>query len=219
MSFYAVAKGLNPGIYSNWSECQNQVKGFKGAKYKKFSSEEDAKQFIEQHKCIETDTQPIIEDSIMNVEPEYYVYTDGACSNNGNNQALAGMGVYFGENDERNVSKQLFSKPTNNVAELSAMICACNIIESDLKLGKYITIVSDSNYSILCATTYGRKNALQNWEKDIPNKDLVKQLFNFTSQYCNLQFLYIQAHTNKQDVHSIGNYHADLLATSSIQIL
>ena len=41
MSFYAVAKGLNPGIYSNWSECQNQVKGFKGAKYKKFSSEED----------------------------------------------------------------------------------------------------------------------------------------------------------------------------------
>ena len=34
--FYAVAKGKNPGIYKSWNECQNQVKGFKGAKFQKF---------------------------------------------------------------------------------------------------------------------------------------------------------------------------------------
>lgn len=35
MPFYAVAKGRAPGIYKTWSECESQVKGFSGAKYKK----------------------------------------------------------------------------------------------------------------------------------------------------------------------------------------
>ena len=29
------------------------------------------------------------------------VFTDGACSNNGKPNAKAGLGVYFGENDQR----------------------------------------------------------------------------------------------------------------------
>ena len=39
--------------------------------------------------------------------PDYYVYTDGACSNNGKNNALAGIGIFFGINDIRNVSKKI----------------------------------------------------------------------------------------------------------------
>uniref|UniRef100_A0A336LL17 Ribonuclease H n=1 Tax=Culicoides sonorensis TaxID=179676 RepID=A0A336LL17_CULSO len=35
MPFYAVANGKIPGIYKTWAECENQVKGFSGAKYKK----------------------------------------------------------------------------------------------------------------------------------------------------------------------------------------
>lgn len=211
MSYYAVAKGENIGIYLTWKECQQQINGFKGAKFKKFNNENDAKCFIEEHTNIQVEV-----DIAENREPDYYVYTDGACSNNGNEKAIAGIGVYFGNNDSRNVSKQIFGKPTNNVAELSAIIEACEIIKDDLKNGKIITIVSDSNYSILCATNYGKKNALQNWKKDIPNKDLVKTLFEFVSNYPDIQFEYIQAHTNKDDVHSIGNHHADLLATSSL---
>jgi ribonuclease HI len=37
-SHYAVAKGKTVGIFSTWNECQEQVKGIKGAVYKKFSS-------------------------------------------------------------------------------------------------------------------------------------------------------------------------------------
>ena len=34
------------------------------------------------------------------------VFTDGACRNNGKQNAIAGIGVYFGENDIRNVSRK-----------------------------------------------------------------------------------------------------------------
>ncbi|XP_063709462.1 ribonuclease H1 [Culicoides brevitarsis] len=46
MPFYAVANGRTPGIYKTWAECESQVKGFKAAKYKKFNTEAEAKNFV-----------------------------------------------------------------------------------------------------------------------------------------------------------------------------
>lgn len=46
MSYYAVQNGKVPGIYSTWNECQQQVKGFSQAKFKKFKTESEAKDFI-----------------------------------------------------------------------------------------------------------------------------------------------------------------------------
>ena len=45
--YYAVKNGRNPGIYDTWAECENEVKGFKEAKYKKFKGYEEAMDFIE----------------------------------------------------------------------------------------------------------------------------------------------------------------------------
>lgn len=45
--YYAVKSGKNPGIYETWAECQEQVIGFKGAKYKKFPTYEEALNFIQ----------------------------------------------------------------------------------------------------------------------------------------------------------------------------
>ena len=36
--FYVVWKGVNPGIYSSWTDCQLQIQGYKGAIYKSFES-------------------------------------------------------------------------------------------------------------------------------------------------------------------------------------
>lgn len=44
--FYAVKKGVVPGIYTTWSECQANINGFSGAIYKGFTSEEEAKKFL-----------------------------------------------------------------------------------------------------------------------------------------------------------------------------
>ncbi|PPR06827.1 hypothetical protein CVT26_003853 [Gymnopilus dilepis] len=43
---YAVRVGRNPGVYHSWPECEKQVKGFPGARYKKFDLQEDADAFV-----------------------------------------------------------------------------------------------------------------------------------------------------------------------------
>ena len=38
MKYYAVRTGRLPGIYENWPDCEAQVKGFKNAEYKSFTT-------------------------------------------------------------------------------------------------------------------------------------------------------------------------------------
>ena len=40
--FYVVWEGREPGVYDSWEECEAQVNGYPGAKYKSFSSQADA---------------------------------------------------------------------------------------------------------------------------------------------------------------------------------
>ena len=44
--FYAVAAGRTTGIFNSWDECEASVKGFPGARYKAFSSLDEARLFI-----------------------------------------------------------------------------------------------------------------------------------------------------------------------------
>lgn len=45
--FYAVRQGRVPGVYTTWSDCEKQVKGYGGAIYKSFSTEVEARAFVE----------------------------------------------------------------------------------------------------------------------------------------------------------------------------
>ena len=60
------------------------------------------------------------------------MYTDGACSNNGKSNAKAGFGVWFGENDERNISESFTGTQTNNAAELLGIIKALTILKTEI---------------------------------------------------------------------------------------
>ena len=42
--FYVVWEGVEPGIYESWAECQAQIKGYPGARYKSFPTMEAAKE-------------------------------------------------------------------------------------------------------------------------------------------------------------------------------
>ena len=44
--FYAVRKGVVPGIYESWDDCQKQVLGFEGAEFKGFKTREEAERYI-----------------------------------------------------------------------------------------------------------------------------------------------------------------------------
>ena len=40
--YYVVWRGIEPGIYRSWEECERQVKGVANAKYKSFGTEDEA---------------------------------------------------------------------------------------------------------------------------------------------------------------------------------
>jgi len=157
-----------------------------------------------------------IED-LKTFKPDTMVYTDGSCINNGYPNAEAGIGVYFGVNDSRNVSKKIDSnKKSNNIAELTAIITAYKILEEEIKENKKIVIFSDSMYAIRCITIYGEKNEKLKWNKTIPNIELVKEAYELFKNKSNIKIIHIKAHTELTDVHSLGNQEADRLANLSI---
>ena len=94
--------------------------------------------------------------------PDICVYTDGACSNNGRENAIAGIGVFFGKDDERNVSRRISGRQTNNTAELSAIIEVYRILEREIHAGYNIVICSDSQVAIGWCTTTGAKYSKNN---------------------------------------------------------
>ena len=44
--FYAVKRGVRPGVYETWSACEPLVKGFPGAIYKGFQTRLEAEAFV-----------------------------------------------------------------------------------------------------------------------------------------------------------------------------
>ena len=141
MPFYAVSNGRTIGIFLNWNDCNNSVKGYKNAIYKKFHTKEEADNFIQINNTINEkqngmtlffDKMNIEKKDVVKFNPDYYVYTDGACSNNGKKNALSGIGIFFGIDDNRNISKKIEGKQTNNTAELSAIIETYYIIQNDI---------------------------------------------------------------------------------------
>lgn len=153
-----------------------------------------------------------------------YVYTDGSCQHNGKANARAGIGVYFGPEDLRNVSAPVHGKQTNNTAEVQAILRAYQLLQPDMLAypsHRYV-IVTDSEYAIRCATTYGQRQAAAGWQMAIPNKALVRQLHATISQDPQVTLMKVSAHTTFPPppspgvydpyVHERGNAVADALA-------
>jgi ribonuclease HI len=204
-NYYAVAVGVKKGVYTTWDECKENIENFPNARYKKFLSEEEANEFVEEN------------------SNNLFVYTDGSCINNGKDNARAGIGIYFKKDDARNLSKELTSdttKLTNNIAELTSAIEAIQLIKKEDIEKK--TIVTDSEYIIKCATTYGKKLEGNKWktskDEEPPNVNLVKKIYELTNKY-DIKYKHIKAHTENKDIHSIGNYYADKLANDAIGLV
>ena len=114
----------------------------------------------------------------INDDNAIYVYTDGACYNNGKSNAKAGIGVYIPAM-EIEISEKINGKQSNNTAELKALKKAYECIESYLDSNLFI-IYSDSEYALKCIQSYGRKLEAAGWSikgKKIPNLQLVKEIF------------------------------------------
>lgn len=153
------------------------------------------------------------------------VYTDGSCQNNGSPHARAGYAVYFGENDEKNEYGVVKGKQSNNTGELTGFIRALELVSTDIDNhnNTFVNIYTDSEYVIKCISSYGDKLFANNWKtsnkKDPPNKELLQRVYSLYRQYKeHVKVHHIRAHTDKTDIHSIGNNEADRLANLAIGV-
>tara|TARA_B110000208_G_C11792212_1_gene438016 strand:+ start:87 stop:731 length:645 start_codon:yes stop_codon:yes gene_type:complete len=148
------------------------------------------------------------------------VYTDGSSINNGKSNAIAGIGVYVGDNDKRNISEKLKEQPTNNRAELTAIIRVFDILKNEISCKQKINIYTDSEYSINSLTKWGNSWKKNGWKKkdnnEIKNLDLIKQGHELILNNNCVELIHVKAHTGNEDEHSIGNDKADKLAKQSI---
>ena len=149
------------------------------------------------------------------------VYVDGACSNNGKINAKSGIGVYFGNKDNRNVSAYLKNgKHTNNRAELMAILVVLKIIFVTDKSVDYI-ICTDSKYSIDCSTIWIHKWKNNDWRttnnKPVQNQEIIEKIYDMLKILNNVKFLHVKGHSNGKDRDSIGKRKADALAVKSIR--
>ena len=146
------------------------------------------------------------------------IYTDGSCAFNGMKGATCGIGIYFCETNRNKINDVsellLIDNPTNNYAELFAIDTAIKIIiDKDLS-DKHINLYTDSKYSIDCITKW-YEGWVKNDKLDRPNIEVIQSIYD-NVQRLNIDFHHVFAHTNKNDIHSIGNSRADSLATKCV---
>jgi ribonuclease HI len=128
--FYVVWSGRQPGIYDNWDDCNAQVKGFTGAKYKSFESKgeaeaayrQQASSFIKPRTTEKSarktaSSAPVIWESIC---------VDAACSGNPGVMEYRGVDTSTG----REIFRQgPFSQATNNIGEFLAIVHALAMLQ------------------------------------------------------------------------------------------
>ncbi|TAQ85027.1 hypothetical protein B7494_g6646 [Chlorociboria aeruginascens] len=219
--FYAIAVGLVPGVYEDWDEAKMQIRGVKGPKFKKFGNREEAEEFVRsggKRSMVPETASTVEEPSRKKVKKGtgklLRIYTDGSSLGNGKNGACAGVGVFFGLGDDRNVTEALEGPAqTNNRAELTAIIRALEIAPTS----QDILILTDSNYSINCCSVWYENWIKKGWKtsvgKAVENKDLIVQvrdLIDLRTKYgSTTDFEWIKGHSNDP-----GNEAADRLAVT-----
>lgn len=231
-NFYAVKEGRKPGIYNTWAECQEQISGFSGAKYKKFSSYEEAVDFCtgslketsSKINIYEEQKSELSKDSgiydlldIPREEPEQkiklednilYAYVDGSFNNE---EKVAGYGLVLVQNDKvifkdlgafRNME---MNESKNVFGEIRGALKAVELaIANDFKK---ITIVYDY-MGIECWAT-------NQWKA---NKFLTQDYKEFMQKYMkeiDISFKKVKAHSGEDKYNDM----ADLLAKKAVGLI
>lgn len=149
--FYVVWEGLSPGIYDSWEECQAQVNGFRGARFKAFNSIEEATEafrgsYEDQATlliALANRKAPATVPAGISTQAGRGIAVDGACS------GVPGPMEYRGVDIA--TRRELFRVGpypggTNNIAEYLALVHALALLD---KAGDHTTpIYSDSKTAL-----------------------------------------------------------------------
>lgn len=147
--FYVVWEGVTPGIYTSWTDCQLQIKGYEAAKYKSFDTREEAERaltmspyaYIGKNAKSKSGGSKPSSDTLPSCVIDNSLAVDAACS--GNPGPMEYRGVHIASRQE------IFHfgpmKGTNNIGEFLAIVHGLALLKNK---GFDMPIYSDSANAI-----------------------------------------------------------------------
>ncbi len=142
------------------------------------------------------------------------IYTDGACSNNQENENIGGYGAVLQFND---ATKEIYGgskNTTNNIMEMTAVIKALSLVKNR----SLPTIVhSDSAYIVNCINqkwykTWKKNNWKTSKKEPVKNKTLWIELIDLIESFDDITFVKVKGHAGVP-----LNEKADQLANRGIE--
>jgi ribonuclease HI len=212
-TYYAVAKGRRPGIYTAWfgpGGAEELIRGFSGAVYKRFASLSEAERWLENpisamavSEKITSPTGSAIRkpqiadgDKELNIKGKIVVYTDGGCRGN---PGPGGYGVIIIAGEKRIELAEGFRLTTNNRMELMACLAALKALITPAD----VILHSDSRYVINgISKGWARKWRANNWMRTrseaAENSDLWAQLLDLCDSH-RVRFVWVRGHAGQTE--------------------
>lgn len=195
--YYAVKVGENPGVYETWAKCQEQVIGFKGAKYKKFPTYDEAIDFIEDAGDFQRPDDTNLKDN------EIIAYVDGSFDLKTRTFSYGvvlitneGKETYSGRDDDKNLA------PMRNVSgEIKGAMVAMDMA---IKKGKD-TLYLYYDYTGIEHWANG------DWKTNKEGTKTYKEFYDSIRDQLNVIFIKVRAHTGVEH-----NEEADRLAKEAL---
>lgn len=197
--FYAVATGRQEGLFTDWATTEKQVKGFAGAKYKSFATEDEARAWLNDPVYQKKPSKKVVAKSkpgVVTAKDEIVIYTDGGSINN---PGPGGYGAVIEKDGKREEYSGGFRKTTNNRMEMTAAIVALNEL---CGTGKKIHLFSDSSYLVNGVEKgWARNWQAKGWKKSdgepAVNVDLWKRLLDLLDTL-DVTFHWVKGHAGNE---------------------
>ena len=150
------------------------------------------------------------------------VFTDGACSGNGQKGAKAGFAAWFPDHTDWSESHLVPSDQpqTNQRAELSGIHLAVSILARRGEFAEDLVIYTDSEYSVKCLTEWLPGWVARGWKttmgKPVLHRDLIEGIAEHLTN-CKHRFQHVRAHTGAVDDNSKQNDVVDRMAREIVE--
>lgn len=154
------------------------------------------------------------------------IFTDGACSKNGQEGAAASWACWFPEQKDISKAERVPENElqTNQRGELMAIAKAVEIAEEHFSESLdevELKIHTDSMYSKNCLTTWLPGWIRNDWKNSqgntVAHRDLIEDTVNRLARFKSYTLTYVKAHTGKDDYASKNNHIVDRMAAKVIE--
>ncbi len=198
--YYAVKNGRQVGIFDTWKKCEEQVKGYSNAVYKKFASYEEALDFIN------GDSDPAEERSLGDLkENEALAYVDG--SYDAENKIYSYGVVLFSKDSKITLSGKEEDPNLVDMRNVAGEIKGSMVaMEEALKMGKDTLFLYYDYMGI-------EKWAKGEWKTNKYGTKMYKVYYDSIKDKLDVKFFKVKAHAGNK-----YNEEADKLAKEALGI-